>query len=119
MPWYIGWTKVKLPDTSIGRAVELAPSLNRLHRSTLETRFQRHVVHSRCSMDALQNIRTARGVSALLGGVSLAFATVRRQSLLCVATSALSCLLWIGLNALEQQFFVSYDRKKDLSTNKI
>jgi len=119
MPWCIGWTKVKLPDTSIGRAVELAPSLNRLHRSTLETRFQRHVVHSRCSMDALQNIRTARGVSALLGGVSLAFATVRRQSLLCVATSALSCLLWIGLTALEQQFYVSYDRKKDLSTNKI
>lgn len=112
---------MKLPDTSfVDRAVELAPSLNRLHRSTLETRFQRHVVHSRCSMDALQNIRIARVVSALLGGVSLALAAVvRRQSILCAAASALSGLLWFGLTALEQQFYVSYDRKKDLSTNKI
>jgi len=109
-----------MPSTSKDRAAELAPSLNQLHRSTLQTRFHRHVVHSRCTRDALQNISTARGVSALLGGVSLALANVmRRQSLLCVAASVVSCLLWVGLTALQQQFYLSYDRKKDLSTNKI
>ena len=128
MPWSIGWTKYKMPHgpSSIGGPINngtvLAPSLDRLHRSTLETRFQRHVLQTRCTRDALRNIVTAKDSSSLSGAVFLALAhVVQRLHLrrLCVAATVLSGLLWLGFSALEQRFYVSYDRKKDLATNKI
>ena len=127
MPWSIGWTKYRMPNGlasigSIHNGAELAPSLNRLHRSTQETRFQRHVLQSRCTRDALRNIVAAKGSSMLLGAAFLAMApAMQRLHLrrLCVAASVLGGLLWMGLSALEQRFYVSYDRKEDLATNKI
>ena len=119
MPWFIGWNKVKTDgETSKRNAGEVAPSLNRFHRSTKETRFERHVIHSPSTFRAYRNVvksKKAAGIFGFFVGV-LAFISGSRRTTL---FSAFCFGVRYMLSLLEKEFFTSYDRKLDLRYDKI
>jgi nitrite reductase/ring-hydroxylating ferredoxin subunit len=134
MPWFQG---LALSSGNPNRHVStntIPPGISlATHRASnqnvVETRYHRHVQHSRSTLAALHNIQKLKRWSIIIAGVALTTTcaiiphtivtkrlTLSMLSILRTATVTLplACIAATLLHSLEQLFYVSYKRKDDL-----